>query len=122
MMDNIAKESQNQVQFDTYKKRQVKLGPYTTYIWNNDPKHLLFILSRYKFVAKMLDGKKDVLEIGVGDAFGVPIVAQTVERIHGVDWESLLLKDNRERLSEVNCTFECLDITKEKPSGLYDAA
>lgn len=32
--------------------------------WKSDPKHLLFALSRYKFVAKMLSGLDRVAEIG----------------------------------------------------------
>ena len=31
-----AKESQNQIQFDNYKKAPSQLGPYTTHIWNDD--------------------------------------------------------------------------------------
>ncbi len=117
-----AKESQNQIQFDNYIKKPARLGAYTTHIYNNDPKHLLFLLSRYKFVAKMLEGKKNVLEIGVGDAFGLPLVAQTVERIHAVDWEPLLMDDNKERLSDLNCSFECIDITEKSVYGTYGAA
>ena len=50
----------------------------------------------------MLEGKKKLIEIGVGDAFGVPIVAQTVESIHAVDWEPLLMEDNKKRLTGIN--------------------
>lgn len=32
--------------------------------WKQDPKHLLFALSRYKFVSKMLAGLERVVEIG----------------------------------------------------------
>ena len=30
------------------------LGPWSTHLYNNDPKHLTFSLSRYKFVSKIL--------------------------------------------------------------------
>ncbi len=116
-----AKEPQNQVQFDNYLKKSGQLGPYTTHIWNTDPRHLCFLLARYKFVSKMLEGKQRVLEVGVGDAFGIPVIAQTVTQIHAIDWEPLLLEDNIKRLSDVNCTFECLDITLSGPEGIYDA-
>ena len=121
-MNNKTKEPQNQIQFDNYKKSPVQLGPYTSHIWKNDPRHLLFFLSRYKFVAKMLEGKKRVLEIGSGDGVGIPIVAQTVEYVHAIDWEPLLLKDNQKRLDYINCSFECMDITKFKPDGIFEAA
>ena len=39
-------------------KDKVLLGSYASYEWMNDPKHLLFKMSRYKFVSKMLNGKK----------------------------------------------------------------
>lgn len=117
-----AKESQNQIQFENYKKHATQLGPYTTHIWETDPRHLCFLLSRYKFVAKMLQGKKKILEVGVGDAFGVPVVTQIGASVHGVDWEPLLMDDNNTRLANVDCTFECIDITKQSPTGEFDAA
>ena len=117
-----AKESQNQVQFDDYDREQLSLGPYTSYIWKHDPRHLGFLLSRYKFVAKMLEGKEKVLEVGVGDGFGVPVVAQTVGHVHGINWEPLLLSDNESRLQNIAFSMECLDITKDSPQDLYDAA
>ncbi|OGV37077.1 MAG: hypothetical protein A2X48_04505 [Lentisphaerae bacterium GWF2_49_21] len=117
-----AKESQNQVQFDNYKINPTLLGPYTTHIYNNDPKHLVFLLSRYKFVAKMLEGKNKVLDIGVGDGFGLPIVSQTVNHILAIDWEPLLIDNNRKRLSHVNCEFKYVDITENIPCDNYDAA
>lgn len=65
--------------------REVKFGPRTQYAYLEDPKHLLFNLSRYKFVSKMFSGYKSVLEIGCGDAFGTALVAQTVEEIIATD-------------------------------------
>lgn len=121
-MTTKAKEPQNQIQFDDYQRNPASLGPYTTHIWKNDPRHLGFLLARYKFCAKMLDGKQNVLEIGCGDGFGIPVVSQTVKAIHGLDFEPMLLEENRKRLSELNCSFECLDITKDKPKGTFDAA
>ena len=63
-----------------------------------DPKHLAFVLSRYKFVAKMLEGRSSVLEVG-GDAFGASIVAQSVGKLSVVDWEERFIEDDRKRLS-----------------------
>ena len=37
---------------------------------------MAFVLSRYKFLAKMLNDKTNVLEVGCGDGFGAPIIAQ----------------------------------------------
>ena len=35
----------------------VTLGPWTSHSLIHDPKHLAFVLGRYKFVAKMLHGR-----------------------------------------------------------------
>ena len=121
-MKGKAKEPQNQIQFDNYMKAPAQLGSYTTHIWKTDPRHLGFLLARYKFVAKMLEGMDKVLEVGVGDGFGLKVVTQTVRYIHAIDWEPLLLEDNQKRLQDSNCTFSCLDITKERPDGIFDAA
>ncbi len=46
------------------------LGVMTNQVWHDDPRRLAFLLSRYKFVSKMLGGKAKVAEMGCGDAFG----------------------------------------------------
>lgn len=90
---------------------QVKLGPWESAIFMHDAKHLLFTLSRYKFVAKMLEGREGVMEIGCGDALGASIVAQAVGKLYAVDWENRLIKDNAERLSFVkNISYMYHDI------------
>ena len=59
----------------------VSLGRYTSDDYINDPKHVAFVASRYKFVAKMLDGLGSVLEIGCGDGFGAPFVTSAVSNL-----------------------------------------
>jgi 2-polyprenyl-3-methyl-5-hydroxy-6-metoxy-1,4-benzoquinol methylase len=63
------------------------LGAHTSSAFEMDPKHLAFTLSRYKFVAKMLEDKDLVLEVGCGDAFGTTLVAQAVKNLTGIDYE-----------------------------------
>src|SRR4051794_1673174 len=84
-----------------YAAEEIPLGPWTSYSLLNDPKHMCFVLSRYKFVAKMLQGKKDVMEVGVGDAIGLPIVAQAVGHMYAVDWDNRLLEGNARRLGHL---------------------
>ena len=124
MKKRLAKEAQNQSQFDAYEKQGgVLLGPYTSHIWRSDPKKLLFLLARYKFCARMLAGKKNVLEIGCGDAFGTAIVLQGVGHVHGIDFEPLVIKANSDRLEYGGrATFEVLDITRKKLSTQFDGA
>jgi hypothetical protein len=67
MIPKITKERQYQ-QHVNLKKEQglAMLGLRANAAWHSDPRLLLFSLSRYKFVAKMLSGKKNVLEVGCG--------------------------------------------------------
>ena len=62
-------------------QNKVELGLHTGYMWAKDPKHLLFTLSRYKFVSKMFDGFEKVLEVGAGDGFQSEIVESAVKKL-----------------------------------------
>lgn len=122
-MKEVAKEQQNQSQLDEYFSNPPRpMGPWTSHIWRSDPRHLAFMLARYKFVAKMLEGRKSAIEVGCGDAFGTPIVAQTVKKVHCIDFESNLLEDNMLRNERPNITFETLDICQQVPKGPFEAA
>ncbi len=100
----------------------MKLGPWTSYSLLHDPKHMSFVLARYKFCAKMLEGKKKILEVGCGDAFGIPIVAQSAEKVLGIDREARLIKDDRKRLKLIkNIEFQQLDICYKIPMEKFDA-
>jgi len=88
-----------------------------------DPKHLVFVLSRYKFCAKLLQGKTSALEVGCGDAFGSPIVAQAVKHLFCVDCESKLIEGNKERLSALrNIEFHTMDMIGIVTDRVFDAA
>lgn len=56
-----------------------RLGVHTSYGWEMDPKRLGFTAARYKFVGKMLEGKRSVLEVGCGDAFFSRVVRQHLD-------------------------------------------
>lgn len=120
------KEPQNQSQWDKYQEKgPVQLGPWISHIWRTDPRHLGFLLARYKFCAKMLAGKSEVLEVGCGDAFGMMVVLQTVESVHGIDFEPLVIDDVNARLAAEGvqrCSFSVLDITQRPMDRRFDAA
>ncbi len=100
----------------------IELGPWTSYSLLHDPKHMCFALSRYKFCAKVLEGKANVLEVGCGDAFGIPIVAQAVQRVVAVDPEDRLIRSNKKRLRGIkNIEFQRLDICEEVPKEIFAA-
>jgi len=68
--------------------------------WHEDPKRLVFTLSRYKFVAKMLSGKNRVAEIGCGDGFCARIVKQEVGQLTITDYDSYFIKRFEDIASE----------------------
>lgn len=92
---------------------EVPIGPWTSYNLMRDPKHNLFVLSRYKFCAKMLEGKDFVIEVGCGDGFGIPIMAQAVKRLHCIDWDERNLEGCARRLKHLkNVTYEKIDLNQ----------
>jgi SAM-dependent methyltransferase len=101
-------------------------GLMSNQIWHDDPRHIVFLLSRYKFVSKMLSGKSRVLEIGCADAFGTRIVLQEVGSLCAVDFDPVFVKDVNERMSE-RWNFECrvhdmLSGPVVRDKGQFDAA
>jgi SAM-dependent methyltransferase len=99
------------------------LGLMSNQVWQDDPRRLVFLLARYKFVAKMLSGKKKVLEVGCADAFGTRIVLQEVEAITAVDFDPVFVQDVRNRM-DPDWTFECHahDMLSGPVPGSFDAA
>lgn len=107
-------------QFET---DELKVGPWTSYSILNDPKHLVFTLARYKFCAKLLEGRESVLEVGPGDGIGLPIIAQAVKRVVAVDWDERLIEGNKRRLEGFkNIEHLCIDLNEEKLDVKVDAA
>jgi cyclopropane fatty-acyl-phospholipid synthase-like methyltransferase len=76
------------------------LGLMTNQAWYDDPRRLAFTLSRYKFAAKMLEGREHVLEVGCADAFGTRIVQQSVGRVTAVDFDPVFVADVQRRMTE----------------------
>ncbi len=74
------------------------LGLMINQAWRDDPKRLAFTFARYKFVAKMLAGKKSVLEIGCADAFCTRIVQQAVGQVTVTDFDPVFIADVKARM------------------------
>jgi len=67
------------------KFQTISLGKHTSQAFKDDPKHLAFSMSRYKFVSKMLEGYDSVAEIGAGDGFQSEIVRHNVKNLTLID-------------------------------------
>ena len=73
-------------------------GLMSSQVWGEDPKRILFLLARYKFVSKMLSGRHKVLEVGCADAFGSRLVQQTTDNVTAVDFDRLFIEDAKSRI------------------------
>jgi 2-polyprenyl-3-methyl-5-hydroxy-6-metoxy-1,4-benzoquinol methylase len=101
-----------------------KLGLMVNESWNNDPKRTLFTLSRYKFVSRMVQNRKKVLEVGCADAFGTRIVQQAVGSVTAIDIDPVLVDDAKARMNP-HWAFDVSVHNMLKglvPGGPYDAA
>lgn len=107
---------------DQFAEEEIRLGPWTSHSLINDPKHMAFVLSRYKFCAKLIEGKRKALEVGCGDGFGTPILAQAVAHLDCIDWEPRNIEGNKRRLKHLkNTNFLELDVSANEIEGKYDA-
>lgn len=122
-MEEVTREKQYGILFDVIKKHgRSQLGLMVNESWNQDPKRTLFTLARYKFVAKMLSGKSNVLEIGCADAFGTRLVQQEVKKITAVDFDPVFIEDAISRINP-NWPMTCKvhDMLKGAVQGNFDA-
>jgi cyclopropane fatty-acyl-phospholipid synthase-like methyltransferase len=115
-------EAQYREAIELMKQRPERMGLMSGWSWHDDPKRLVFFLSRYKFVAKMLAGSEHVLEVGCGDGFGTRIVVQAVKRVTAVDFDPEFVASAKEIMSE-RWPFTCAahDILEGPVSGEFDA-
>ena len=118
------REPQYQCCLDLRKKQGLTpLGLMSNYMWHSDPRHLVFLLSRYKFVSKMLSGREHVLEVGCADAFGTRVVLQEVRKLTAVDFDPVFVQDTNSRMDE-RWKFECRvhDMVEKPFAGTFDGA
>jgi 2-polyprenyl-3-methyl-5-hydroxy-6-metoxy-1,4-benzoquinol methylase len=101
----------------------IKLGPWASYSLLHDPRHMGFVLARYKFCAKMFDGMDLVLEVGCGDGFGTPVIAQATKKVIAIEPEVRHIRGNRQRLNKIqNVEFRRMDICTQAPEEKFDGA
>lgn len=102
-----------------------RMGYMSSQAWYDDPRQTVFTMSRYKFVSKMLDGKKNVAELGCGDGFFSRIVRQTVEKLTVTDFDPLFIEDidkrNPEKWKLENYVYDTLSDQpmKDKYDAIY---
>lgn len=101
-----------------------RFGIMSNQTWCDDPRRLVFVLSRYKFVSKMLAGMNRVLEVGCADAFGTRLVSQEVGAVVATDFDPVFVEDARDRMKQEGWECECLvhDMLSGPVKHEFDAA
>lgn len=117
------KEAQYQFLLELEKQGLEQLGLMSSQVWRDDPRRLLFVLARYKFVAKMFSGMKKVLEVGCADAFGTRVVRQEVAEVVATDFDPVFIERNRQRISpQWPITFKVHDMMAAPLADGFDGA
>jgi 2-polyprenyl-3-methyl-5-hydroxy-6-metoxy-1,4-benzoquinol methylase len=102
---------------------RAELGAVSGYAWHVDPRRLGFVLARYKFAAKMLEGMSSVLEVGCADGFGSRVVRQHVERLTASDFDPIFIEEAiRCSDPEWEIEFRVHDILDAPVQGPFDGA
>lgn len=100
-----------------------QMGLTSSFLWHNDPKHILFTLSRYKFVSKILGKKKRVADVGCGDGFGSRLISVNVQQLDGYDFDPVFVENAKSVNRHFkNVGFFIHDILKNPLPEKYDAA
>lgn len=114
----------------------ITLGNHWSFNLRQDPKRFAFVLSRYKFAAKMaappgikpgispgpgIMPSRSVIELGCSEGIGTPILAEGASRYHGVDMDGPAIADAQRNWATDTRTFERDDFLG-KTYGRFDGA
>ena len=103
------------------KTKNAEMGKHVSYMYQKNPKQLVFTFARYKFVSKILDGFNNVMEIGAGDGFQSSIVAQTVKKLTLCDIDIRNKLDFKKNTFLKNSKYLIHDFSEKKFKGKFNA-
>ena len=86
-----------------------EMGLMTSYRWAHEPSGLLFMLARYKFIRRMLDGYDRILEVGCGDGCGARLVSQVVGKLTCIDIDAAMIESAQKCHGRFGIDFKCTD-------------
>jgi 2-polyprenyl-3-methyl-5-hydroxy-6-metoxy-1,4-benzoquinol methylase len=91
--------------------QELTIGPFLAGQLLNHPRHLLFVLSRYKFAARMLPPLEqvDVLELGCGEGFGALVLAEGGHQVLGVDADTAAIEVAQQTFTKPGLQFHAAD-------------
>lgn len=122
-MSEQTREPQYQFLLDLEREGLEHLGLMSSQVWRDDPRRLLFVLARYKFVSKMFAGLQKVLEVGSADAFGTRLVRQEVPHVVATDFDPVFVERNKARpQGRWNLDFQVHDMLSGPLGGDFDGA
>lgn len=99
----------------------LSLGKHWSYNFLNDPKRLAFVLSRYKFAAKIAcQNINAVLELGCSEGIGATILAEKSKNYFGIDLDEPAIIAAKSNMGSSKFSFEVDDFMGKK-YGLFDA-
>jgi 2-polyprenyl-3-methyl-5-hydroxy-6-metoxy-1,4-benzoquinol methylase len=101
-MEVITKDLQYSYMFASDYNR-TPLGRVATARWRRNPETLLFSLSRYKFVTRLMSGKKNVIEVGCGDGWASMMVARKVDRLILTDYDEVFVSEAKDVFKREPC-------------------
>ena len=118
------REPQYQACLDLLERQGVSaFGVMSNTVWHEDPKRIGFLLSRYKFVAKLFTGLNSALEVGCADAFGTRVVRQAVPQVTAVDFDPLFIKNAKENMdAQWPLDLRVHDILERPVDGQFEGA
>lgn len=104
---------------DRFADRTVTFGKHWSYNVRNDPKRLAFVLSRYKFVARIATAGKRVLELGCSEGLGGLLLAEFAASYTGIDLDAEAVATARRNLPDPKFAFHDGDFLGKK-LGTFD--
>ncbi len=97
-----------------------ELGSHWSFNILNDPKRLAFVLSRYKFAAKMTSPGGSVLELGCSEGIGAPVLAEHASSYLGLDLDEPAISAARANFGREGVEFRAMDFIGAE-LGSFDA-
>ena len=121
---SLAREAWNKVT-DLNHPEGFTLGPVNASTWLRDPRHMGFMLARYKFAANMMRRCMSILEVGCGEGLGAfMLVRDTPARVLGIDFDAAQIayaQANLEPHGQGRLSFRCGDAAAEaQTAGPFD--
>lgn len=81
------------------------LGPYNTFQLRKTPRRFFITLAYYKFAAKILQRKSNILELGCSEGLGASIAGEFADKYTGVDLDENAVKWAKQNFESDRCMF-----------------